>query len=330
MSRPAAQAEFTAQRRATLARVPTFRDGPDAAARLGALYQRGLGTGALVHAHGPGWQLAYFRDPEVWYGGAATIAFVDRDPRSPRALTELAFVLRAHAASLDATTLLEMTADDAALREVVVAETGLGVDSVFQVGAADVALHALRDVTWPAATVGLGIAIREARIGDVDAIVGLERDAFTAEPAYCWFGAYPHHLENVRRRLEHALRAGDGVHLVVQGAGREVLGHVGADIDGHAFWGCSAGLDIVLAPALRGRGLLKVLYREALARLVHVHRVATLRGGTAQPGVMALGLRMGRAWGALHMRRNVAFPFAHFAAFQPAATPVGTDVAHYG
>ncbi len=317
MSRPAAQAEFTAQRRATLARVPLFRDGPAATARLGALYGRGLATGGLVHEHAPGWQLAYFRDPAVWYGGAATIAFVDRDPHAPRALSELASALRAHAEGLDATTLLEMTAEDDALREVVTAETGLGVDSVFQVGAADVALRAVADAAWPVAAAGLGLAVRAARIGDVDAVVALAREAFTAEPAYCWVGAYPHHLDSVRRGLEHALRAGDGVHLIVEGADREVLGHVGADIDDHAFWGRSAGLDIVLAPALRGRGLLKVLYRDVLARLVHEHQVATLRGGTAQPGVLALGRRMGRAWGALHLRRDVAFPFAHFAAFQP-------------
>lgn len=325
MSRPAAgtpaEAEFVAQRRATLARVPCFRDGPAAAARLGSLYRRGLATGALVHEHAPGWQFVVFREPEVWYGGAATIAFVDRDRQAARALTELAFALRAHAKALDDSTLLEMTADDPDLREVVAAETGLGVDSVFQVGAADVALRGVRDAAWPEAAAGLGVAIREARVADVDAIVALAREAFTAEPAYCWFGAYPHHLANVRRGLEQALAGREGVHLVVEGADRSVLGHVGADIDAHAFWGRSAGLDVVLAPALRGRGLLKVLYREVLARLVHVHQVATLRGGTAQPGVLALGRRMGRAWGALHLRRNVAFPFAHFAAFQPPRDP---------
>jgi hypothetical protein len=321
MSRPAPrttpEAEFTAQRRATLARVPSFRDGPDAAAHLARLYRRGLATGSLVHAYGPGWQLAYFRDPEVWYGGRATIGFVDRDPDAPAALTAVASALGAHAPALDDTTLLELAGDDPALREAVTDMTGLGVDSVLQVGPADVALNAVRDAAWPDAPVCAGLAIREARKGDVDAIVALAREAFTAEPAYCWFGAYPHHLAKVREGLEGTLRRGDGVHLVVVGTEQRVLGHVGADIDEHPFWGRSAGFEIVLTPALRGRGLLKVLYREALARLVHVHGVATLRGGTAQPGVLALGLRMGRAWGALHMRRNVAFPFAHFAAFQP-------------
>ena len=89
--------------------------------------------------------------------------------------------------------------------------------------------------------------------------------------------------------------------------GTTVRGVLGCDIDEHPLWGLSGGMDLVLAPTLQGRGLIKTGYR-ALLRALEARGVTKFHGGTSQPGVLALGLRMDRQFVGLNLRQATPRP----------------------
>lgn len=307
------RSRFLALRSATLERVPGYRAGPRAATQLAALWARGEALG-LTHRHAAEAQLVYFRDPEPWFGAPTTLALVDRDPRSTRGLAALLDAVRSASPDLDETTWMEVDASDLALVEGLVA-LGFGIDSIQQVGDARVALERVRARPGKAPPSEDGRFVR-ARPADLGGILELHRAAFTAHPEHCFFGAHPGHLRRMQADLERALRSPAPLQWVVREGGR-VLAHVEADLTpDHPQWGAVSGMALVLDPALQGQGLARAAYRVALTAAVAAG-ARTLKGGTSQPAVMALGAEMQRPWHAFGLRREVAFPPEHFLRFHP-------------
>jgi GNAT superfamily N-acetyltransferase len=290
-------------RLATLGRLPGFRNGKVAADAVASLYQRGQAHGLVeVRQEGLG-QLVYFRDPETWYGEPAVIGFLDVAPHEEG----LAFVLDAverHAEELDETTFLQVAPDEKLLEGLVA--RGFGLDSVLLGGVPRLAAARLRPVAAPSEMKLLPTRGREQR---VDFVNGIHRSVFSAEPEYCWFGAYPRHLERVRQML---LRQ-DGQFAIVEG--ERVIGHLGVDVRNDPMWGRTGGLELLLLPEYRGRGLARWLYREALAFMV-AEGAVMMMGGTAQPPVLHLARELGRPWIGFNIRRKTRFPPEHFLRFR--------------
>ncbi|MFO0747464.1 MAG: hypothetical protein U1F43_17635 [Myxococcota bacterium] len=316
---------FLELRRATLARVPGYRAGPRADAQLASLWARAETLG-LAHLHHPEAQLLWFRDPETWFGGPATLAFVDRDPSSEVGLRAALAAVQAHEEGLDETTWLEVDAMDLPLVHGLL-DLGFGIDSVQQVGDARVALQ--RIAAEPLSPTAAGIRFEAASPSDIPGILALHRQAFEAHPEHCFFGARPAHLRRMQVDLTRALgapalrgHAGPPLHWVVRAGPRpdrsyEVVAHVEADLTpDHPQWGAVSGMALVFHEGLQGRGLARLAYRTALAAAVEAG-AETLKGGTSQPAVMALGRAMERPWYAFGLRREAHFPPEHFLAFHP-------------
>lgn len=291
---------FIARRLDTLRRTPGFLDGLAARARLAATWERGAALGLRGGFAGPR-QLAFFHDPAAWFGGPVTVGWIDGPADQVRAPIEpLLALLDAHALGPD--TLLEVPVDDPALIDALVAR-GFGIDSVIQVGDVRRAATALGPGPSPSGLVALGAE-------HVAGVVALHREVFAAEPEWCWFGAAPAHLA---RMAEALARDPTGHFVIVEGGA--VVGHVGAELRDDAFWGPTGGLELVLARHLRGRGLGRSLYRVALRSLV-ARGARTIKGGTSQPAVLALGRELGRSWQAFNVRRGVRFAPEHFEIFR--------------
>lgn len=312
---------FLALRMQTLARVPGFRGGAAAEAQLASLWTRAESLG-VVHLHRPDAQLVAFRDPVTWFGGPATLCFVDRDPRSELGLRAAVAAVRACRDVLDETTWLEVDAYDLELVHALIAE-GFGIDSVQQLGDARLALERLIAEKDPPLTVP-GLTIEDARLGDVDPIVLLHQAAFSRHPEHCFFGAYREHLlrlrDDVHATIRQAANLGrEPLHWVVRGRGK-VLGHVEAEVThDHPWWGNVAGLALVFDPSIQGRGVVKTAYRVALTLAV-ARGAERIKGGTSQPAVLGLGQVMGRPWLSIGLRRHTHYPPQHFLRFHPELT----------
>jgi GNAT superfamily N-acetyltransferase len=302
---------FAQLRLATLARTPGALPGSAARARLLDFWRRGMAKGAH-HALLPGRaQLFAFADPSTWFGGPCVIAVADRHPAhgDPETLAFLADALTASPLMAGDDVLLEIAADDPALLALAL-ERGLGIDSVIQVGHPARARARL----GPTPPLPADLSLRPLERHHVEAVIALHRETFAAQPEYCWFGAWPAHLEG----LAAALGKAPAGHAVLV-SGSRVLGHIGVDIEADdPFWGSVGGLELVLAPELRGRGLLRTLYAELLDGLVSAG-CEVMKGGTSQPAVLHLGQVLGRPWHALNLRRGVAFQPEHFFAHAPRA-----------
>ena len=70
----------------------------------------------------------------------------------------------------------------------------------------------------------------------------------------------------------------------------------------------------MLAPALRGRGLLRGLYASLLDSMIEAE-ARVFKGGTCQPPVLRLAREMDRALFAIHLRRGARLPRAAFEGF---------------
>lgn len=158
-----------------------------------------------------------------------------------------------------------------------------------------------------------GLELRELVPDDVDAVMELRRAAFAAEPRYCHFGALPAVLEAQRAALLADDRPAD--RLVVCRGG-QVLGYMGAEYRQSPHrQGRGGGLDLVLGPELRGRGLLKTGYRLLLERMGD-RGITWFEGATGQRPVMHLsGLMWRRPIGQI-LRRQAWFPEGWFDDYQ--------------
>ncbi len=294
------------------ARTPGWRDGPPARRHLMRALLAGLATdGSLdIHARGNrllGFVLSWW-EARGWIGGPLQRVIVEVDPESPAAADWATERILRLGGALDGPLDLRVNAEQHLLRRRLV-HAGLGVDSVRLVGAPGPALVMLQARWDPPSTLEhLGLALTPMAPHHVDDVIALRHRVFRASPEYCWFGAMPGHLEGLRRDLRRP--SPDERNRVVLAQGR-VMGIATASLRADPCWGRAAGMDLVLDPAIQGKGISKTIYRGALDWLVE-RGADCLQGGTAQPAIMHLGRAMGRVPFETNHRRAVAFERSHF------------------
>lgn len=195
---------------------------------------------------------------------------------------------------------------------------GVGIDSLQLLGEPNDALSGLLEERHVEPALPDGLRLVALDEPHVDAVIELYRATFAADPRYCWFGANPRYLESLREALHEDLdRRVRGQHVIVRGraAGRamsgEVIGHAGAAVKDRELWGPSAGMSLVLKPELRGRGLLRSIYRALLESMI-ANGARAFRGGTSQPPVIRLARTMRRPLQGFLLRRPTLSPRAVF------------------
>ncbi|MCZ7682917.1 MAG: GNAT family N-acetyltransferase [Sandaracinaceae bacterium] len=247
--------------------------------------------------------IAWRHDPSPWYGAPVSSVAIDYDACDERWIeATLDEELPRMEADLDLVLDVAHTHAYRALRA-----RGVGVGSVQLFGRPELALAKL----GPASAVDL-IPMQRAHVGGV---IDLFRRTFEAEPQYCWFGANRGFLEHMQKEIERDLaRTSHGQRVWLDGD--RVVGHASATVRDDPLWGRTAGMSIAFAPELRGRGLLRGVYRHLLEAAVE-NGARTMKGGTSQPPVLRLAARMERPVYALVMRRAAAFPESHFAPYLP-------------
>ena len=147
----------------------------------------------------------------------------------------------------------------------------------------------------------------------LDEVVDLRRRTFMAQPAYCWFGAHPSHLEKYRQTMLRELQGDHWWWVVLDG--KEVVGNFGSTVaPRNQLWGPGGGIEVVFEPKIRGRGLATTAYCLTLKGLKG-KGLSVYKGATAQPAVMALGQIMGRQFQQIHLRSPADFSPAHFKSY---------------
>ncbi|MBX3270559.1 MAG: hypothetical protein KF729_09875 [Sandaracinaceae bacterium] len=188
---------------------------------------------------------------------------------------------------------------------------GLGVDSVQLVGDVEAARARLGGGALPD-----GVTLAPMEEADVEPVLALYEETFRAAPEHCWFGAYPGYLEKQRAQLVAGLGDGTRTQTTLR-TDRGVRGHASATVAlDNPLWGPIAGMSLCFAPELRGRGVLRPVYRHLLDAM-HAAGARTFKGGTSQPPVLRLASEMGRELTAVNLRRDTPFGEAHFAPYLP-------------
>ena len=188
---------------------------------------------------------------------------------------------------------------------------GVGVDSVQLVGDVDVAHARLAPAPMPE-----GVRLEPMTVDDLDAMTALYAETFSRMPEYCWFGAHEGFLGRQRDKAAEALASDAHLEFVLR-TDEGVQGHASATVDHEGpFFGATAGMSLCFAPALRGRGVLRPVYRRLLDGM-KAQGARAFRGGTSQPPVMHLAREMGRTPQGVILRREPRFDDAHFAPFLP-------------
>jgi ribosomal protein S18 acetylase RimI-like enzyme len=298
-------------RLATLARHPLFAGGPRARdaikEKLAPLHREGTVRAAEANGRITG-VLAWRHDPDAWYGVPVSTVALDH---------ELEWDARAWIDGVLDDELPRMEADLDLLLDVgyrhayrAMRARGVGIDSLQLYGRPDVALTKLEDRSLPPA-----ITLARMEPEHVRAVMDLSRATFIAEPQYCWFGANEGFLAYKQRELERDLEQPEHVQRVLIEDGR-VVGHCSASVKDDPLWGPTAGMSLILEPHLRGRGFVHAIYRHLLEHAVRAG-ARVMKGGTSQPPVIRLGVRMQRPAYAFVLRRRATWPESHFTPYLP-------------
>lgn len=260
--------------------------------------------------------LAWRHDPEPWYGQPVSSVALDYDARYPRIEAWLDEVLDVELPRMEAD--LDFLLD-ANYREAFRAfrARGVGIDSLQLFGRPKEALaRLLADRDVPRDLSQWGVSSEPLTPELIDAVLALSRETFRREPQYCWFGANEAFLRYKKAELERDLAHASHVQRVLFRDGR-VVGHCSASVrPDDPLWGPIAGLSLNLVPELRGRGMLRALYRDLLEAAVE-RGARAMKGGTSQPPVIHLAALMKRPLHALVLRRNARTPESHFAPYLP-------------
>ncbi len=206
----------------------------------------------------------------------------------------------------------------------VLVQQGLGVDSVELVGHTPTALSRLVEDGTPTDFTHVGL--RHVRLGPsrVDEAIALRADVFRdpEQRRYCWFACNPAHLVAHRERFTDEIASDRHLWYALLD-GDHMVGVFGSSlVPDNPLWGPRGGLELYFGPGCRGRGLARTAYRIILQGLAD-GGFDVFKGATAQPGVMALGSRMGRTVQTLNLRSNADFEPEHFAACIAAGSPPG-------
>jgi len=275
-------------------------------ARLeGAIHTRWRGDrlGAVVTTH---------PDPESWYGVRQQPIVVNRDPDDAAAIQWIVDRVVEIGVGPE-TDMFVFAADRIVIDRLLTACPALGVDAVILLGEPRSALAALVEQRDPPSLIDLGFDLGPvADTAEVDRLVDMTRDTFTAHPEWCWFGTTGRQLARERAGLLLGVGGGDPDDLteVIRCDG-QVVGMMQMHLADNPLWGRTAGVGLLLDRSLWGRGLLKPMYRRMLERLVAAN-VDTFKGGTSQGPVMHLGRLMGRPLHAAVLRTDTHYPRRHF------------------
>lgn len=269
-----------------------------------------------------------WRQPTSWYGAPVQYCALDFDWKDPWAVMWATQKLLELRPLLDEDCELMLSARYASILGVALG-TGFGIDSVILLGDPSESLQQLmRRYEPPSMLAHINLDIRPiASRREVDHIIRLKRDYFTAHPEYCWFGAHDDHLEHHRAELEEAVLSRRAVQrgeippsntqLWVIYRERTFLGNFSYTAQSESpLWGHSAGLEIMLHPRIQRRGVVKSVYRIMLESMIE-RGVSVYKGGTAQPAVMGLGVLMKRPLFSWVLRRHTAFTPDHFSLYLP-------------
>jgi predicted N-acetyltransferase YhbS len=193
---------------------------------------------------------------------------------------------------------------------------GMGVELVFLVGDARAALRELTTERDPLRELSAhGLELAPLGPEHIEPAVELTRAAFSAEPQYCWYGSSEGFLSYLREEITRCTTREGGVERVLLRDG-QVLAHCAANVAHEAAYGAMAGLNVAFAPELRGKGLLRPVYRGLLESAIAAG-ATTIKGATSQPPVLKLGAAMGRTLVGILMRRGTFFPESHFRPYLP-------------
>jgi len=212
------------------------------------------------------------------------------------------------------------------IREQLLSHPDFGVDSLVLIGEVDAALRYLDSAMPETALDDEGLVSETFQDHHIEPTVALRRDLFRAQPAACWFGADDAHLPALRKALGAATAESHSLHLAWM-KDSVLVAALGCKESDEALWGRSVGMDLVLAPTLQGRGLVKIAYRQLLRACSDIG-IQRFYGCSSQPGVLTLGLRMSRQVGALCIRRATLRepdwfrPWLQRYAVQPRIVPV--------
>ena len=269
-----------------------------------------------------------WRQATSWYGAPVQYCALDFDWTDPSAVMWATQKLLELRPLLNDDCELMMSARYSTILGVALG-TGFGVDSVILLGDPRLSHQRLIELHNPPTLLAhLNLDIRPiASRREVEHIIRLKRDYFTAHPEYCWFGAHEEHLKHHRAELESAAlrsrrprRDGEEDHptrLWVIYRERTFLGNFSYTAQSSSpLWGHSAGLDIMLHPLIQQQGVVKTVYRIMLESMIE-RGVEVYKGGTAQPAVMGLGKQMERPLFSWVLRKHTAFAPDHFSQYLP-------------
>ena len=276
-----------------------------------------------------------WRQKTSWYGASLQCCTLDFDWTNPQAVIWATQKLLEIRPKLDLDCELMLSARYGSILGVALS-TGLGIDSVILLGHPQKSLQLLVDEFDPPKQLGhLNLDIRPIQNRrEVDHIIRLKKDYFTAHPEFCWFGAYDDHLIQHRQELERAvlltkrgklnknrvLDEKQKTHIWVIYRGKTFLGNFSYTIQSASpLWGNSAGLDIMLHPLIQKKSVVKTVYRIMLESMIE-QGIEIYKGGTAQPAVMGLGIVMKRPLFSWVLRKNTAFLPEHFGLYLPDKT----------
>ena len=268
-----------------------------------------------------------WRQPTSWYGTSVQYCALDFDWTDQQAVMWATQKLLEVRPLLTEDCELMLSARYASILGVALG-TGFGIDSVILLGDPQRSLNRLVEQYDPPNILGhLNLDIRPIKSRrEVDHIIRLKRDYFTAHPEYCWFGAQEEHLKQHRHELERSVllsRRGkseseiDQTQIWVIYRNRTFLGNFSYTVQSaNPLWGHSAGLEIMLHPLIQKKSVVKTVYRVMLESMID-RGVRVYKGGTAQPAVMGLGILMERPVFSWVLRRHTAFSPNHFSLYLP-------------
>ncbi|SME96607.1 GNAT family N-acetyltransferase [Pseudobacteriovorax antillogorgiicola] len=117
----------------------------------------------------------------------------------------------------------------------------------------------------------------------VDRIMALKIEAFKENPELCWYWNCDQYQTQEFMRLMNSL---DRQETFLLKKKSRIVGYGGINFDAHnAYWGPTSGVDLVLSPKLRGKGLSYPLYAHLFEAMI-ARGAKFYKGATHNPAVI--------------------------------------------